>query len=137
MARSFDRFTLPADLALTPCAHCGAYVESVDSRGRCDDCAGDRLLALVGEVSIVDTATALHLGALTFARRASDAGDFAHDPVDACGCDLCDAARAELNDWLDGCRAGYLDAVDGGPLPFELAWTPAANDTDARVGEVA
>lgn len=117
---NFDRFALPADLPLTPCAHCGYAVESVDSRGRCDDCACDPALAAADEACV---------------------DDLAHDPVDACGCDLCDAARTELNAWIDDARAAYLDAMDGGPLPFELAWTPAhavaANDSTACIGEVA
>jgi len=60
---------LPVDPRLIPCTHCGEAVDGVDGRGRCDDCACDRLLALLDEVSTVDVADALLIGRLSFARR--------------------------------------------------------------------
>lgn len=62
--------------------------------------------------------------------------DFAHDPIPDCGCDLCDAALSDLNDWCDARHAAFLAEVDGGPLPFELAWVAPANDAH-DVGEAA
>lgn len=54
--------------------------------------------------------------------------DFDHTLSDACGCDLCDAARADLCAWHDERRAVFLDEADGGPLPWELAWAPATSE---------
>lgn len=126
MALSFDRFAPPADAPLTPCARCAFPVDSLDDRGRCDDCAGDPLLALVDEVSRPDLAVAVSLGRLSFSLR------LAHDPRPACGCDLCETARVELDAWCDERRADYLAELDQ-RLPWQWAWTPldavASNDT--------
>ncbi len=70
MARAaLDRFALPADLVLTPCARCGEFVESLDSRDRCDDCAGDWLLTAVEEVSLFDVTVADGIGGRSFRMR--------------------------------------------------------------------
>jgi len=66
--RSLDA-RLPVEPRLSPCAHCGEAVESLDGRGRCDDCGSDRLLTLLDEVSTPDVADAVLIGRLSFARR--------------------------------------------------------------------
>jgi hypothetical protein len=84
MARTaLDRFALPADAVLTPCAHCGEHVESVDSRHRCDDCANDRLLIAIEEVSVDDVRVAVALGARLFTMRASRVAVFVRRPAAA------------------------------------------------------
>lgn len=131
-----DRFAPPSDAPLSRCAHCNTPVETLFARGRCDDCASDPLLVALDEVSRVDVAVALDLGARSFVRRSA-----AHDPREGCGCDLCDTALDDLDLWHDDRRTVFLADVDGGPLPWELAWSPdlalpAANDT-ADAGEAA
>lgn len=72
MARTaLDRFALSADAILSPCAHCGEHVEALDSRRRCDDCASDRLLIAIEEVSIGDVRVAVGLGRRSFTLRAA------------------------------------------------------------------
>lgn len=82
---------------LSRCAGCRELVETVDSHTHCADCAEARLAA--------DEAEALA----------------------ACGCDLCDAERAELDAWCDERRAAFLDEVEQldvaaeRPLPHQTA----------------
>lgn len=70
MARTaLDRFALPADAVLSPCTRCREHVETLDSRGRCDDCAGDWLLSAVEEVSLFDVTIADGLAGRSFRMR--------------------------------------------------------------------
>ena len=64
MARN-DRFA-PAALALTPCARCATFVESVDARRCCDDCAGAPPLAAVASVPAVGLSVARAVGLRSF-----------------------------------------------------------------------
>lgn len=65
----------PADAPLAPCAHCCERVESVDSRGRCDDCAGDLAVLVRDELDAVSHALAVHLGQVSFASRVASGVD--------------------------------------------------------------
>lgn len=59
----------PTDAPLSPCAHCGYPVESVDARGRCDDCAHDLRVMVRDEVDALSLAVAVQLGRVSLAAR--------------------------------------------------------------------
>lgn len=126
-------YTDGPDVADVPCARCQHLVESVDARGRCDDCASDRLVVALDEISTFDVDVALALGRLSFAIRtaprpyltpcalcnaptAPDELDHvdglagAHAPV-------CLGCLGELDAWAAERRAADLDAAADRPGP--------------------
>lgn len=60
----------PSDPRLHACTACRYEVESVDGRGRCDECACDDLRTACDEVSTFDFAAAIALGRVSFEAHA-------------------------------------------------------------------
>ncbi|MDB4930521.1 MAG: hypothetical protein JWM10_3005 [Myxococcaceae bacterium] len=119
----------PPDARLTACTRCTEPVESVDGRGRCDDCGCDRLLAGHDEVSTFDFAAAVGLGRLSFTahldRQASI--ELTSDPG--------------FLAWCDALRDEAIEHETQN-MPWEIGWTPAdaaapANDDADDAGAVA
>lgn len=104
--RAFLRFDAllaagPADGPTFACTHCGGEVESVDGRGRCDDCGADRLLALLDEAATADVDVAVVVGRLCFDRR--------------------DAARCEAELTADPAFLAWCDAQRDAAMVDQLA----------------